>query len=118
MIHSGGEIQAVDNDGNSALHAAAAHGKSLSVSALISRGADTQASNHDGQTALFGALQSGSLSTVKNLADNASPEEIFHQERFLFHSTFIRFFINLKSSKRTTLEVLPSILLQKLVMQM
>jgi ankyrin repeat protein len=79
LIQSGGEIQAVDNDGNSALHAAAAHGKSLSVNALISRGADTQATNHDGQTALFGALQSGSLSTVKNLADNASPEELFHQ---------------------------------------
>ena len=58
------------------------------MNALISRGVDTQASNHDGQTALFGALQSGSLSTVKNLADNASPGELFHQERYFHKDNF------------------------------
>ena len=34
------------------------------------------------------------MSTVKNLADNASPEEIFHQDRFLFPFIFKRFLLN------------------------
>ncbi|KAK6521920.1 hypothetical protein TWF506_002121 [Arthrobotrys conoides] len=59
IVGSGGNVDAADCDGYTALHLAAKGGHDKIVRLLLIEGADSDIKNHDGQTAIFLSLQSG-----------------------------------------------------------
>ena len=62
------DINAVDKNGDTALHSAARVNESDLVSFLIIKGADTEIKNKDGDTALHVAIKSASVDAAKVLA--------------------------------------------------
>eukprot|EP00404_Azadinium_spinosum_P056961 CAMPEP_0180779282 /NCGR_PEP_ID=MMETSP1038_2-20121128/46299_1 /TAXON_ID=632150 /ORGANISM="Azadinium spinosum, Strain 3D9" /LENGTH=259 /DNA_ID=CAMNT_0022814557 /DNA_START=97 /DNA_END=874 /DNA_ORIENTATION=+ len=67
LIESGADVNMKDPDGDTALHAAAVHGRLESVKLLVQAGADTAAANVQGQTPLRLAEVEGHAQIVEYL---------------------------------------------------
>ncbi len=67
LLDSGADINARDEQNQTALHKAASRGHTPVVKLLLERGADVNAKNLFGQTPLLAPLQRGSLETVRVL---------------------------------------------------
>lgn len=72
ILKAGADINAFDNDGDTALILAARSGDSEIVKFLLENGADVMHSNDDGQNALQGAVQWEHLPCISILADAVS----------------------------------------------
>ncbi|MCE9508403.1 MAG: ankyrin repeat domain-containing protein [Alphaproteobacteria bacterium] len=68
-------INATDNDGNTALHIAAAEGSEEVVSCLLSKGADVESTNDEGETARDLADNNGHDDIVTLLDDHEQAED-------------------------------------------
>ena len=73
LLEKGAEINKIQRDGSTPLHAAAFFGQSLVVGLLLEYGAQTDIKNKWGQT----ALQEGHSTDITNLITNASSDLIF-----------------------------------------
>ncbi len=85
-LELGADVRAVDQAGNTALHAAASHGMDTLVRALVAQGADVRATNARGQTPAALAVYSdgiagdrrvreGTAALLGELEDTAHPSE-------------------------------------------
>jgi ankyrin repeat protein len=71
----GANVNAANQDGDTALILAAANGRTNIVSVLIAAGADVKAANQDGNTALTLATREGHDETAFRLLDAMPPQE-------------------------------------------
>ena len=69
LLQAGATVDAVDNDGDTALHCAAYFGKIQVVEALLNAGADKAVKTNYGQTALDLAQEKNHPAIVKLLRD-------------------------------------------------
>jgi len=69
LLQAGATVDAVDNDGYTALHDAAIMGKIQVVEALLNAGADKALKDNDGYTALDDAQRRNHPAIVKLLRD-------------------------------------------------
>ena len=72
LIDKGADVNAKDNDGRTALMAAASKGSNEAVKLLIEKGADVNATSNNGRTALMAAASKGSNEAVKLLIEKGA----------------------------------------------
>jgi ankyrin repeat protein len=73
LVERGAAISAVDNYGNTALHAAAQWGHMRTIDLLLARGADITAKSSSGYTPLYSAIHGMQLEAVKYLVEKGAP---------------------------------------------
>ncbi len=71
-LELGADVRAVDDAGNTALHAAASHGMDTLVQTLIDRGADPHATNNRGQTPLALAVYSDGIAGDREVRESTA----------------------------------------------
>jgi len=71
-LELGADVRAVDDAGNTALHAAASHGMDTLVRTLIGRGADPRATNNRGQTPLALAVYSDGIAGDREVRESTA----------------------------------------------
>ena len=69
LLQAGATVDAVNNDGNTALHEAARNGEIQVVEALLNAGADKALKGYEGKTALEKAEKMNHPAIVKLLRD-------------------------------------------------
>ncbi len=74
IIYLGADVNAVSNDGTTALMYAAANGFSENVKVLLENGADINAENNNGDTALYLAKEYGRTYTIRILEEAGAYE--------------------------------------------
>ncbi len=83
LLRQGGDVRAVDPEGNSALHRAASKGRLKSAEILISNGADIDHRNNKGETPLYLAALNGHPKLVKWLLGKGADSSVVTKK----HST-------------------------------
>ena len=76
LVRHNADVQAIDDDGSTALMLAAENGNVSCIEALLGRNADVQAASNDGRTALMFAARNGHVSCIETLVGHNADVQV------------------------------------------